>query len=50
MLEEMGLSSMRLRFEYIGVPQSQKFVDTLAQMDKDLRVLGPNPIPTLQRG
>jgi heterodisulfide reductase subunit A len=46
---EMGLSEKRLRFEYIGVPQSRKFVATLERMDRDLRALGPNPIPNLGR-
>jgi heterodisulfide reductase subunit A len=49
LFEELGLSPKRLRFEYIGVPQSQQFVDALVQMDRDLRALGPNPIPTLSR-
>jgi heterodisulfide reductase subunit A len=41
--EQLGLSPSRLRFENIGVPQSQLFVDTIVQMDADLRALGPNP-------
>ncbi|MBW2258290.1 MAG: hydrogenase iron-sulfur subunit [Deltaproteobacteria bacterium] len=49
LFEELGVSPKRLRFEYIGVPQSQQFVDVLVQMDRDLRALGPNPIPTLSR-
>ncbi len=49
LLDELGVAQQRLRFEYIGVPQGQKLVDTLAQMDEQLRALGPNPIPALQR-
>jgi heterodisulfide reductase subunit A len=49
MLTQLGLSESRLRFEYIGVPQSEKLVDTLVAMDRDLRRLGPNPIPRLSR-
>lgn len=49
LFQEMGMSQTRLRFEYIGVPQSKKFVDTIEQMDADLRALGPNPIPMMER-
>jgi len=45
LFEQLGLSPSRLRFENIGVPQSQLFVDTIVKMDTDLRALGPNPIP-----
>jgi coenzyme F420-reducing hydrogenase delta subunit len=45
LFESLGLSSHRLRFENIGVPQSQLFVDTITRMDTELRKLGPNPIP-----
>ena len=46
LFEQLGLSPKRLRFENIGVPQSQLFVDTIVQMDTDLRALGP--ISTLE--
>ena len=49
LFSELGFSPKRLRFEYIGVPQSQKFVSTIVQMDKDLRALGPNPVPAAGR-
>jgi hypothetical protein len=39
-----------VRFESIGVPQSQKFVDTLTTMDADLRALGPSPVAGLAGG
>jgi heterodisulfide reductase subunit A len=45
LFEQLGFSPRRLRFENIGVPQSQLFVDTIRQMDADLRSLGPNPLP-----
>ena len=44
LFEQLGFSPKRLRFENIGVPQSQLFVDTIVQMDSDLRALGPNPL------
>jgi heterodisulfide reductase subunit A len=44
LFEQLGLSTTRLRFENIGVPQSQLFVDTSTQMDADLRKLGRSPI------
>ena len=46
---EIGLNENRLRFEYIGVPESQKLIDTLLKMNKELTELGSNPIPTLTR-
>jgi heterodisulfide reductase subunit A len=49
LLAETGVSDKRLRFEYIGVPQSQLFVDTIVKMEKELRALGPNPIGMLER-
>jgi heterodisulfide reductase subunit A len=50
LFEQLGLSSKRLRFENIGVPQSQLFVDTITQMDDDLKRLGRNPLVRAQGG
>jgi heterodisulfide reductase subunit A len=44
LMEQLGLDSGRLRFEYIGAPMQAKLVDTLVQMDAKLRQLGPNPV------
>lgn len=44
LMSQLGLSEKRLKYEYIGVPQSQKFVDTISAMDRNLRELGPNPV------
>jgi heterodisulfide reductase subunit A len=44
LFEQLGVNASRLRFENIGVPQSQLFVDTIVKMDANLRTLGPNPI------
>jgi heterodisulfide reductase subunit A len=49
LMSELGLAEGRLRFETIGVPQSQKLVETLTSMDTELRALGPSPIPSLAR-
>lgn len=43
LMEQLGLSTDRLRFDYIGVSNYQLFVDTIADMDKKLREIGPNP-------
>ena len=40
---QLGLDTMRLRFEYIGAPMQAKLVDVLGTMDQKLRKLGPNP-------
>jgi len=45
-LEQLGLQSSRLRFEYIGAPMQEKLLDTLRTMDSKLRKLGPNPVAT----
>ena len=49
LMEQLGLDSSRLRFDYIGVPQSQKFIDLITEMDMKLRKLGPNPVPMLNK-
>jgi heterodisulfide reductase subunit A len=43
-LDQLGLQSSRLRFEYIGAPMQEKLLDTLRAMDGKLRMLGPNPV------
>ena len=44
LLSQLGLNSRRLRFDYIGVSQYKLFADTIIQMDKNLRELGPNQL------
>lgn len=44
LMSQLGLSEERLKYEYIGVPHSQKFADTISAMDRNLRELGPNPV------
>ena len=48
LMDQLGLSSSRLRFEYIGAPMQAKLMETLRDMDKKLRQLGPNPAGTVQ--
>ena len=43
LMGQLGLDMARLRFEYIGAPMHAKFVETLEQMTKKLKALGPNP-------
>jgi heterodisulfide reductase subunit A len=43
-LEQLGLSPRRLRFEYLGAPMQARLVETLEQMRTALVELGPNPI------
>lgn len=43
LLEQLGVSPARLRFEYIGAPMQHKLLETLRSMDQKLRQLGPNP-------
>jgi heterodisulfide reductase subunit A len=44
LMGQLGLNPSRLRFEYIGAPMQAKLMDTLRDMDKKLRALGPNPV------
>jgi heterodisulfide reductase subunit A len=48
LMDQLGLDSGRLRFEYIGAPMQAKLVDILCQMDSKLRQLGPNPAATVR--
>jgi heterodisulfide reductase subunit A len=43
LMDQLGLNSSRLRFEYIGAPMQAKLMETLQSMDRKLRQLGPNP-------
>jgi len=43
LMNQLGLDSARLRFDYIGAPMQAKLVEILQTMDKKLRRLGPNP-------
>ncbi len=43
-LDQLGISPARLKFDYIGVSNSREFVAAIADMDAKLRALGPNPV------
>ncbi|MFC1850350.1 hydrogenase iron-sulfur subunit [candidate division CSSED10-310 bacterium] len=49
LFRQLGLSEKRIRFEYIGVPQSELFVKTIESMTTSLRQLGPNPMVSFDR-
>ncbi len=42
-MDQLGLNSSRLRFEYIGAPMQGKLMETLLKMNQKLKQLGPNP-------
>ena len=44
LMGQLGLDSSRLRFEYIGAPMHEKFIEVINAMDAKLRPLGPNPV------
>jgi heterodisulfide reductase subunit A len=48
LMDQLGLDSSRLRFEYIGAPMQAKLVETIRSMDEKLRQLGPIPVATAQ--
>lgn len=45
LMDQMGIDMERLKFEYIGVPQSQLFVDTITRMDRQLRAMRTTVAP-----
>jgi len=42
-MRQLGLSSGRLKWEYIGVPMWSNLAKIIEEMDRNLRTLGPNP-------
>jgi F420-non-reducing hydrogenase iron-sulfur subunit len=44
LLERFGFESERVRLEWISASEGQKFSDTVNQMVKDIKGLGPNPV------
>ena len=43
-LERLGFDEKRLRLEWISASEGQKFADTVNEMVREIRELGPNPI------
>jgi F420-non-reducing hydrogenase iron-sulfur subunit len=44
LLEDIGLEGERVRLEWISASEGQKFADTVNEMVKETKKLGPNPI------
>ncbi len=44
LLENLGLEEKRLRLEWISASEGQKFADTVNEMVKETKKMGPNPI------
>ncbi len=44
LLDELGIESDRVRFEYISASEGQKFADTVTEFVFRLKELGPNPL------
>jgi heterodisulfide reductase subunit A len=42
-MRQLGLSSGRLKWDYIGVPMWANLAKIIGEMDKNLRTIGPNP-------
>jgi F420-non-reducing hydrogenase iron-sulfur subunit len=44
LLEHFGIEKERLRLEWISASEGQKFADTVNEIVKEIKDLGPNPI------
>ncbi|UCE37304.1 MAG: hydrogenase iron-sulfur subunit [Thermoplasmata archaeon] len=44
LLENLGLEERRIRLEWISASEGQKFADTVNEMVKETKKMGPNPI------
>ncbi|UCG69176.1 MAG: hydrogenase iron-sulfur subunit [Thermoplasmata archaeon] len=44
LLEELGIEEKRVRLEWISASEGQKFADTVNEMVKETKKMGPNPI------
>jgi heterodisulfide reductase subunit A2 len=44
LMEQLGLNTARLLFDYIGVSDSANLAKRVKTMDEELRKLGPNPV------
>ena len=43
LMEDIGLEEKRVRLEWISASEGQKFADTVNEMVKETKELGPNP-------
>jgi len=44
LLEELGIESERLHFEYVSASEGQKFADTVSSFVEEIKKLGPSTI------
>ncbi|UCF09279.1 MAG: hydrogenase iron-sulfur subunit [Thermoplasmata archaeon] len=44
LLEDIGLEERRVRLEWISASEGQKFADTVNEMVKETKKMGPNPM------
>ena len=44
LLEELGIDSKRVRFEYVSASEGQKFATVVTEFVAEIKKLGPNPI------
>ncbi len=44
LLEDLGIDSKRVRFEYVSASEGQKFAQVVTEFVEELKKLGPNPI------
>jgi F420-non-reducing hydrogenase iron-sulfur subunit len=44
LLEELGIDSQRVRFEYVSASEGQKFATIVTEFVAEIKKLGPNPI------
>jgi F420-non-reducing hydrogenase iron-sulfur subunit len=44
LLEDLGIDSKRVRFEYVSASEGQKFAQVVTEFVDELKKLGPNPI------
>ncbi len=44
LLEEIGIEDRRVRLEWISASEGQKFADTVNEMVRETKKMGPNPI------
>lgn len=44
LLDELGMNSKRVRFEYVSASEGQKFANVVTEFVAELRKIGPNPL------
>jgi F420-non-reducing hydrogenase iron-sulfur subunit len=49
LLEELGIDSQRIRFEYVSASEGQKFASIVTEFVAEIKKLGPNPITSQKK-